>query len=95
MWNSIGLTIFVELSLLVAGVVMYTRVTRPRERNGTRGLVAMVVVLVLLLLGALFGPPPHSERALAVASLALWVFVPWGYWIDRHREPSRLHGPLS
>jgi hypothetical protein len=52
-------------------------------------------VLVLLLLGALFGPPPHSERALAVASLALWVFVPWGYWIDRHREPSRLHGPLS
>jgi hypothetical protein len=37
---------------------------------------------------AVFGPPPPpSERALAVAGLAGWLFVAWGYWIDRHREP--------
>jgi membrane-bound metal-dependent hydrolase YbcI (DUF457 family) len=95
LWGSVGLTIFVEISLLIAGVVMYVRVTRPRERSGTRALAAMVAVLVVLFFAALFGPAPHSERMLAVASLALWVFVPWGYWIDRHREPSRLHGPLS
>lgn len=95
LWNSIGATVVIELSLLAAGVVMYTRVTHPRDRTGTRALAAMVVFLVLVFLSTFFGPPPSSERAVAVATLGLWLLVPWGYWIDSHREPSRLHGPLS
>jgi len=26
------------------------------------------------------------EVALFIAGLAQWLFVPWGFWIDRHRE---------
>jgi membrane-bound metal-dependent hydrolase YbcI (DUF457 family) len=92
LWNSVAATIFVELCLLAGGVAIYTRVTQPRERAGTRGLAAMIVVLVLMFFFGLFGPAPGSERTLALVSLTLWVFVPWGYWVDRHREPSRLHG---
>jgi hypothetical protein len=22
-----------------------------------------------------------------MSALALWLFVPWSYWIDRHRVP--------
>ena len=95
LWNSAAATVFVEVCLLAGGVALYTRVTQPRERAGTRALVAMIAVLVVLFLVALFGPPPATDKGLALASLALWIFVPWGYWIDRHREPSRLHGRLS
>jgi membrane-bound metal-dependent hydrolase YbcI (DUF457 family) len=95
LWNSIGATIFIELALLAAGVVIYVGVTRPRDNMGTRALAALVVVLVLIFFMALFAPPPTSERTVAIVSLALWLFVPWGYWIDRNREPSRLHGPMS
>ena len=31
------------------------------------------------------GPPPPGEQEIAVVSLVLWLFVPWGYWVDRHR----------
>ncbi|HEV7799475.1 MAG TPA: hypothetical protein VGP15_00235 [Burkholderiales bacterium] len=95
LWNSIGATIFIELSLLTAGVVMYAGVTRPRDRAGTRALAAMVAVLVLIFISGFFSPPPTSEHAVAFLTLGLWLFVPWGYWIDNHREPSRLHGALN
>ena len=92
-WNSIVATLFLEAVLLAVGLAIYARTTQPRERAGTRALQAMVGVLVLLLLGSLFAPPP-AERTLAIASLALWLFVPWGHWIDRRRETSRLHGRM-
>jgi membrane-bound metal-dependent hydrolase YbcI (DUF457 family) len=95
LWNSIGGTVFVELALLAAGVVIYVGVTRPRDNMGTRGLAALVAVLLLIFISGFFAPTPTSERAVAVVTLGLWLFVPWGYWVDRHREPSRLHGPMN
>ena len=92
LWSSVSATLLVEAVLLAIGLTIYTRTTQPRERNGTRGLQAMVALLVLMLLAAIFGPPVESERMLAFASLALWLFVPWGYWLDERRETSRLHG---
>lgn len=37
-----------------------------------------------------FGPTPPSDTAVAVSGLAMWVVVPWGYWIDRHRSGVRV-----
>ena len=51
------------------------------------GLRAFVATLIILYLGSVFGPPPPSENALAIASLAGWLLVAWAYWIDRHRSP--------
>lgn len=92
LWNSIAATLLIEAVLLAVGLGIYARTTQPRDRSGTRALQAMIALLAVMFVAALFGPPPPSERALAIASLALWVFVPWGYWIDRRRETRRLHG---
>ena len=92
LWNSVAATLFVELVLLGVGLVIYTRVTQPREHTGTRALVAMAAVLVLLLFFGVFGSPPEDEQTLALSCLTLWLFVAWGHWVDRHRGPSRLHG---
>jgi len=44
-----------------------------------------VVFLAAAWLASVLGPPPGSERAVQWIGLAMWVFVPWGWWIDRHR----------
>lgn len=92
LWDSVAATLIVELGLLVLGLVLYVRTTRPVDRIGRWGLRGMVTLLALFYLGGTFGPPPTSESALAVTTLGLWMFVPWAYWIDRHRLPRRMAG---
>jgi len=85
LWNSMPATLAVEFGILAAGVVLYARSTKPRDRTGSIGLWAGLALLAVIYLGSLFGPPPPDERTIAVSALALWLLVPWGYWVDRHR----------
>jgi hypothetical protein len=39
--------------------------------------------LLVVYLGAAFGPPPPDVRTLAVTAIAAWIFVPWAWWSDR------------
>lgn len=86
MWNSVPLTLVVELALYAGGLAVYLRDTRARDRIGRWGLWAMVALLAVFFIGGTFGGAPPSEHALAVTTLGLWLFVPWGWWIDRHRD---------
>jgi hypothetical protein len=87
LWNSVPATAVIELALFTLGLALYLRGTRARDRIGSWGLWAMVGLLAVFFVGALIGAPPPSERALAVTTLGLWLFVPWGWWVDRHRAP--------
>ena len=86
-WRSIPLTIVLELLVFAAGLAMYLRTTRARDRIGSWALWAMVVVLLLILFSGYVAPPPPDARGVALGALGLWLFVPWSYWIDRHRTP--------
>ena len=85
-WRSIPLTIVLELAFFLGGLAIYLRTTRARDRIGSWALWAMVVVLLLILASGFISAPPPNERAVGFGALGLWLFVPWGYWIDRHRE---------
>jgi hypothetical protein len=85
-WNSIPLTIVLEGVFFGAGLVIYLRTTRARDRIGVWGLWSMVAFLLLIFFSGFFAGPPTNERSLAFGALGLWLFVPWSYWIDRHRE---------
>ena len=96
LWNSVPATVAIELGLLGAGLALYVRGTRARDSVGRWGLWSIVALLTVFFLGAVAGAPPPSERALAVSTLGLWLFVPWGWWVDRHREPvARRRDPAS
>jgi hypothetical protein len=84
-WNSVPLTLVLEFGVFLAGLAIYLRATRPADRIGRWALWAMVVVLAAITVANSFGPPPPSERAIAFAGLGLWLFIPWAWWIDRHR----------
>lgn len=85
LWNSVPLTVLLEVGALAVGLAVYLRYTRPTDRIGSWGLWTMVLLLVAIWLGGIFGPPPADARALAFATLGIWLFVPWSYWVDRHR----------
>lgn len=85
LWNSLTATLVAEFALFGAGIRLYAGATVARDTLGKVLLWTFVITLAVLWLGAVFGPPPPDERALAITSLLGWLFVAWAYWIDRHR----------
>jgi branched-subunit amino acid permease len=88
LWNSVPATLIVEFALFGVGAWVYAHSARARDALGNVLFWAFVIVLALLYVASVFGPPPPSEQALAVTGLLGWLFVAWGYWIDRHQVPE-------
>lgn len=86
LWNSVAGTVLVEGAVFTLGVGLYLSATRARDRVGSWALWSLVGFLVLLYAANLASPPPPNVESFAWVGLAAWLFVPWGYWIDRHRE---------
>jgi membrane-bound metal-dependent hydrolase YbcI (DUF457 family) len=89
LWNYPGTTLAIESALFLGGIAMYVSVTRERDRIGKMALLALIATLGAIYFAALYGPPPPNAQAVAMAGHLSWLFVLWGYWIDRHRGPRR------
>lgn len=85
LWHSVPATIAIEGAIFVAGVALYARSTRARDRVGLWSFWGLVVALIFFYVMNIIGPPPPSEEALGWFALAAWIFPVWGWWIDRHR----------
>ena len=85
MWNSLPLTLVLELGFLALGLWSYLRATRAVDRVGTVALWSLVGFLLVVYAANLLGEPPPSVVALAWVGQAQWLLVAWGYWIDAHR----------
>jgi hypothetical protein len=88
LWDSVAGTLIVELAVFGLGAALYLKTTRSKDRIGAWALWSLLGFLLLVHLGNLLGPPPPSVTAVAWVGQAQWLLVLWGYWIDRHREPS-------
>lgn len=86
LWNSVPATLIVESLLFVIAVILYARSTEAIDRIGRYAFWAFVGLLAFLWIGNAFGSAPPDEGTIGWVSLATWLFVPWGYWIDRHRK---------
>ena len=86
LWNSVSGTLAVELLLFIACAVIYLRATRARDKVGEWALWAFLGFLLFMYLVTSFSPTVPPPRQLAWGGLSMWLFVPWAYWIDRHRQ---------
>jgi hypothetical protein len=87
LWNSIPATVAIEVPMFAAGLWIYSRVTRPRDAIGRWAFGTLVVTLLLIYVGNIFGPPPPSVQALyIVAMIGGVLFTLWGAWADGHRD---------
>ena len=84
LWNSVSATYVIEFAIYAIGIAIYLRATRARDKIGSWGLWIYIIVLAGIFVSS-NGPPPPSERALALTTLFIWLFVPWAYWVDKHR----------
>ncbi len=87
LWRSVPATVIVEVALFVVGLVLYLRATTARDRIGSVALWTLVIFVAIVYVMNLFGPPPPNAKVIGPAGLAAWLFVPWGWWIDKHRQP--------
>jgi len=86
LWNSIGATLAIEICLFAAGVAIYVRTTRPRDRVGRWATAALVVLLLVAYLGNVAGGAPPSVTAIWIAGIAGFVLLmSLSEWADRHR----------
>jgi len=86
LWYSVPLTLLVEVSMFFAGIAIYVRATSATSTGGRVGFWLFITFLLSVWLASLFGPPPPSVEAVAVAGLSLWLLVLFAWWIDRGRQ---------
>jgi hypothetical protein len=86
LWDSVERTLLVEGAIFLVGILLYARATRAADRTGSYSFWSLMLLLGLLWLGSIFGPPPPSMSAVAETGLAgaLIIFA-WAGWIERHR----------
>ena len=86
LWNHRWATIAVEVVLFAAGVWLYHRQTKAKDKIGEYAFWGFVIFLLLAYAGAVFGPPPPSVKKLAIVTLCTSLLILWAWWFDRHRE---------
>ena len=90
LWNHRWLTIVIEVTMFFIAIWTYQRQTRAKDKIGQYGFWAFILLLLIVYGLAAFGPPPPSVRAVAIGTLLTWLFVPWAWYFDQHREPREI-----
>jgi membrane-bound metal-dependent hydrolase YbcI (DUF457 family) len=86
LWNHPTATVIVEGAMFIAGLAIYVRATRPRDRTGLFAMWGLVITLILIYCANAQGPPPPNVGTLIVLAFAQYLIPIWAAWIDRHRE---------
>ena len=86
LWDSVERTLLLEGAIFLVGILLYLGATRATDHTGSYSFWSLMLLLALLWLASIFGPPPPSMGAVAVAGVAgaLIIFA-WAWWIERHR----------
>lgn len=86
LWNSFVGTVLVEGLIFAAGVYLYFKTTKAKNKTGNFAFWGLILFLILIYIGNFIGPPPDSVQAIGIVGNAQWLIILWGYWIDRNRE---------
>jgi LexA-binding, inner membrane-associated putative hydrolase len=86
LWNSVPASLIVELLLFAAGLYIFLKTTRAKNKTGVYSFWALIVFLTIIYLSNAFGPPPPSVEAIAWAGQLQWLIVLWAWWADRNRD---------
>jgi hypothetical protein len=86
LWNSTIATIIIESVLFLCGIFLYLRTTKAKNKTGVMTLWGLIIFLAISSIANIIVPPPPDARPIAWTTLSMWLFIPWGYWIDRNRE---------
>lgn len=85
LWNYPAVSIIIESLIFALGIYLYLNSTKSKNKKGTFLFWGLILFLGVIYVMNFFGPPPPSAEAIGYAGLLQWIFIPWGYWIDKNR----------
>jgi hypothetical protein len=88
LWNSWAVGVALELLTFGVGIFFYIRTTSAKDRIGAYAFWALMILLFSVWASSLSSVPPNVQ-SLAWGALTMWIVVPWGWWIDRHRALTK------
>ena len=78
----------VEMAMLVLGVWLYVRATKPLDGVGRYAFVAYVALLFVLYVADYIGSPPSGTSDIIWSGIPFeFAALVWAWWFDRHRVP--------
>jgi len=88
LWNFPVITYLLEFGIFFFGVYSYFIVS-PVSKRKKIVLWSLIVFLCIIYLSNIFGPPPPSTQAIAIAGNALWLIVIWSYFIEKNHDRNK------
>ena len=86
LWNYPVIASALEAALLFGGMFLYLRTTKPVGRGGRYGMIIFGLVMLAVQFSVFFGPPPPSDKAVAMMALVSYVvFTGVAFWLERKR----------
>jgi len=85
LWNSTAGTIFIESVLFIIGIIFYFQATRAKDTLGRILPWTLILFLAVTYATIILSSPSSDLTSFAIGGLIQWLYIPWGYWIDRHR----------
>jgi hypothetical protein len=93
LWNSRVETVTVELPIFIVGALVYSSVTRAKDKRGAWGWWSFVAFLLVMWVLSIQGNPPPSVVVLEWSALiGTIILLAWAWWVERHRETVENEG---
>lgn len=88
LWNYPVIAFVLEAAVLFGGMYFYFARTKAVTPGGRYGMTVFGVVMLAIQSSVFFGPPPDSDKALAVTALVSYAaFAAVAFWLERKRVP--------
>jgi hypothetical protein len=86
LWNYPVAESALEVLILLAGLYLYMRATKPVSRGGQYAMVLFTVVMLAIQAVAFLGPPPSSPHAQAMTAFAAYAgLAAAAAWLEKKR----------
>jgi len=87
LWNSAAATYALEAIMLITALWLYVRQTQASSTLGKYGMPVFVVVMLLINIVNIYGPPPAGGKVeMAISAMVAYLaFAGIAFWLDRKR----------
>jgi len=86
LWNYPYIEPVIEMTIFLAGLILYLQTTVSKNAIGKFGLWVLVIFLVLIQFSNSLGPAPTNVIAVAWSAQIMWILVLLGFWVDHNRK---------
>lgn len=87
LWNNAAASYALEAVLLIGALWLYLRATQATSAIGKYGMPVFVVVMLLINIVNIYGPPPAGGKVeMGISAMAAYLaFAGIAFWLDRKR----------